>query len=333
MGRLIIFILVAAGLWMGYWAFGSITLERALKDWIEQRRSEGWVAEVSDLNVSGFPNRFDTTLTDIVLADPETGVAWRAPFFQLLALSYRPNQVIAVLPPEHTLSTPLQTMTVTSDQTRGSVYLGAETTLPLESATFIADQLAVVSNAGWRVNLDQARFAIELAPVQADTYRIGAELTALDLPESWDRALSPGGLLPSEVETLRLDAEIGFTDPLDRRVIEVARPQITDIDLRDLSLTWGDVVFQATGSLTVDALGQPDGEVDIRAVQWQRLLDMAVASGVLNPGLAPTIERGLNLLAGLSGRDDTLDAPLTFRNGRVSLGPIPLGPAPRIILR
>ena len=56
MGRLIIFILVAAGLWMGYWAFGSISLERALKAWLDDRRAEGWVAEVESIDVSGFPN-------------------------------------------------------------------------------------------------------------------------------------------------------------------------------------------------------------------------------------------------------------------------------------
>src|SRR6056297_3671249 len=129
MGRLIIFVLVAAALWMGYWVIGATALERGLSGWIEQRRDEGWVADVAELDVAGFPNRFDTTLTDVAFADPGTGVAWQAPFLQLLALSYRPNQVIAVLPPEHRLSTPLQNIDITSDLTRGSIFLGASTSL------------------------------------------------------------------------------------------------------------------------------------------------------------------------------------------------------------
>ncbi len=333
MGRLIIFILVAAGLWMGYWAFGSISLERALKAWLDDRRAEGWVAEVESIDVSGFPNRFDTTFSDVTLADPATGVAWQAPFFQILALSYRPNEVIAVLPPEHRLSTPLQTMTLSSDQTRGSIDLGASSSLPLESATIVSDGLAISSNAGWDMALDQARFATELAPVSENTYRIGAELKAVDLPANLERLLNPAGVLPERVETLRLDAEVGFSEPWDRRAIEMARPQITAIELSDLSFNWGEVVLQATGSLTVDPAGIPDGEISVRAVEWQQMLDMAVASGVLEPGLAGTIERGLGLIAGLSGRDDTLDAPLTFRDGQVRIGPLPIGPAPRLILR
>ena len=333
MGRLIIFVLVAAGLWMGYWAIGATALERGLNAWIDQRRTEGWVADVSDLDVAGFPNRFDTTLTEVAFADPATGVAWQAPFLQLLALSYRPNQVIAVLPPEHRLSTPLQTIAISSEQTRGSIFLAASTSLPLERSTIISEALDLSSTLGWRMDLTELRLATDQIPVRANAHRIGAEVKGLRLPDALDATLNPGGLLPERIETLRLDAEVGFTDPWDRRAIEVARPQITDIGLTDLSLNWGDVTFQATGSLTVDEAGRPDGQIDIRAVNWRRILDMAVASGVLTPDLAPTIERGLGLVAGLSGRPDTIDAPLTFRNGALSVGPIPLGPAPRIIIR
>lgn len=333
MGRLIIFILVAAGLWMGYWAIGSTALDRALTGWIEQRRAEGWVADVSELEVSGFPNRFDTTLTDVQFADPGTGVAWQAPFLQLLALSYRPNQVIAVLPPEHRLSTPLQTIEITSDQSRGSIFLGASTSLPLERSVIISDNLGFASTLGWDVNIDQARFATDEVPVRENAHRVGAEVTGLRLPRDLARVLNPGNVLPERVETLRFDAEIGFTAPWDRRAIEVARPQITDIDLADLSMTWGDVLFQATGTLTVDSIGRPNGTIDVRAVEWRRILDMAVSTGVLPPSLVPTLERGLGLLAGLSGRPDTIDTPLTFRDGVISIGPIPIGPAPRIIIR
>ncbi len=84
MGRLIVIVLVLAGLWMGYWAVGSTTLERQLSSWIDARRAEGWAADVGALEVRGFPNRFDTILTDVQFADPATGVAWQAPFLQLL---------------------------------------------------------------------------------------------------------------------------------------------------------------------------------------------------------------------------------------------------------
>ena len=98
MRRLLVVVLVAALAWGGYWFVGARAVESGLTAWIDQRRAEGWAADYATLNTRGFPNRFDTTITDLQLADPHTGVAWTAPFFQILALSYRPNHVIAVWP-------------------------------------------------------------------------------------------------------------------------------------------------------------------------------------------------------------------------------------------
>jgi len=41
----------------------------------------------------------------------------------------------------------------------------------------------------------------------------------------------------------------------------------------------------------------------------------------------------LEALAGLSGQPENIDATLNFSNGRIFLGPIPLGPAPSLRLR
>ncbi|MEO1048886.1 MAG: DUF2125 domain-containing protein, partial [Pseudomonadota bacterium] len=80
--RLIVILLVGALAWMIWWVAGHTAYERGLSAWIDQRRGEGWAADVGSLTTAGFPNRFDTTLTDLRLADPETGIAWRAPQVQ-----------------------------------------------------------------------------------------------------------------------------------------------------------------------------------------------------------------------------------------------------------
>ena len=63
------------------------------------------------------------------------------------------------------------------------------------------------------------------------------------------------------------------------------------------------------------------------------MLELATASGALPQSLAQTLESGLSLIAQMNGNPQTLDVPLTFRNGRTLLGPIPLGPAPVLRLR
>ena len=318
---------------MGLWAAGSVFYERKLTDWIEARRAEGWVADVADLEVRGFPNRFDTTLSDVRMADPSTGVAWSAPFVQFLSLAYKPHQVIAVLPERHLFSTPLQTISIGHEQARGSLFLEPARSLPLERAVAVIDDLRVSSSLGWEISLRQGRIAAEKAAVTENGYRFGAEFSKLTPSERTRSLLDPARVLPETVEIMRIDATLDFTGPWDRTVIEVSRPQVTAIDLDDLSARWGEITFRAAGELIVDERGVPEGKLTIKAVEWRRLLEMAVGTGMIAEVLRPTIERALELMAGLEGSPDTLDAPLTFQKGFVSLGPIPLGPAPRIVIR
>jgi hypothetical protein len=333
MVRFIVVVLSVALIWMLWWAFGSTALERSLTTWIDARRAEGWTADVANIEVRGFPNRFDTTLTEVRLADPETGVAWTAPFLQVLALAYKPHQVIAVLPDEHRLFTPLQNITITNEQARGSIFFEPSPSLPLDRSTIVLDGLSVVSSLGWDMALEQGRFATEAVPARANAHRIGAEITGLRPSAETRMLLDPGGALPERIDRLRVDAALGFTGPWDRSAIEVARPQITEIDLGDLSAVWGTVTIRAAGQLSVDDTGIPTGEITVKAVEWRRLLGMAVNVGIVAEPLAPSIERGLEVLAALSGPLDTIDATFTFARGQVSLGPIPLGPAPRLNIR
>ena len=88
MKKLLVLIVTLAALWAGYWFVGAAGVKAGFAVWFDARQSEGWQAEYSDLSVKGFPNRFDTTLTDPALADPATGLAWSAPFVQLFALHH-----------------------------------------------------------------------------------------------------------------------------------------------------------------------------------------------------------------------------------------------------
>ena len=124
---------LGAALWAGYWYLGSGGAETAIRQWFDQRRTAGWTAEFSDMQVIGFPSRFDTTFTDISLADPVTGYAWDAPFFQVLSLSYRPNHVIAVWPEEQQIKTPAGSYQIQSQKARASLIADIKTNLANES--------------------------------------------------------------------------------------------------------------------------------------------------------------------------------------------------------
>jgi len=327
MNRLIVVILIAAGLWMGWWAVGSIALDHALNAWIAARQAAGWNVRVDSLSVEGFPNRFDTTLTGVRLADPKTGVSWTAPFVQFLSLAYRPTRVIAVLPPEHDLTLPGESLAITSTRTRASVFLRARPSLPLDRAILVADNLGVASTAGWDLAVTQARLAAEPETGGEHAYRIGAEADGLRPPQPLRHLLDPAASLPQTLSRLHFDATARLTGPLDRSALEKAPPRLTAIDLADLSGTWGAVSLSAAGRLTLDGDGRPEGTLSLHATEWRRILDMAATAGLVKSADRPGIERALALL---EGRDGALDVPLTFAKGIAALGPFPLGPAPRL---
>ena len=85
--------------------------------------------------------------------------------------------------------------------------------------------------------------------------------------------------------------------------------------------------------MAVDADGYPTGEISVRAQNWREMVEMGVNAGAIPVEARGGIERILGLVAGLSGRDTEIDAPLSCRDQRVFFGPIPVGDAPRLVLR
>lgn len=335
MRMLLILALLATAGWSGYWVWASTTVESAFAGWFEDRRADGWVAEYADLSVAGFPNRVDTTFSDLALADPATGLAWEAPFFQVLALSYKPNHVIAVWPPEQILATPYEKMTLAATDMRASLVLEPDTDLTLDRTTLTAENLAITPEGSQdATRIGALTLAAERVAVDdAASYRLGLSADGFAPSLPWRAHLDPQGSLPDRLDALRADITVTFDKPWDRHAIEDARPQPRAIKVKLAEARWGRLELQLAGALTVDSSGVPDGSLTVKAKNWREILDLAVNAGALPSGFAETLEDGLSLVAGLAGNPHTLDIPLDFGNGRVLLGPVPIGPAPVLKLR
>lgn len=332
MRRLLSLVILAALAWSGWWFIGAQGVKSGLNLWLEDRRSEGWVAEAQDISLLGFPNRFDLTIDAPTLADPDTGLSWQAPFLQVFALSYKPQHMIVTWPNEQLLSTPYEKLRVTSANMQGSVVFDPGPDLATDRLTVVAEAFRVASSQGWWAELPNAQLAARRHQDTEAIYDVALDASSARLSDEI-RALFGQVALPETVEALQLDATAGFDAPWDRFAIEQARPQITSLDLKLAEMKWGGIHLQAAGQLEIDANGIPTGEIGMRATNWRELLQIAVDTGALPADLAPAAETGLSLLAGLSGNADTIDAPLTFRNGRMSLGPVPLGAAPQLRIR
>jgi hypothetical protein len=326
MTRLLILIVAAALAWSGYWAVAAWQLRQAQEDWFAARRAEGWQAAYADLAVRGFPNRLDSTFTDVALADPESGLAWRAPLFQMLRLSYRPNHVIAAWSGPQTLATPERRATVESERMRASLVLRSGAPRALDRATFVAEGVRVVPETGGAWALAGLNAAAERTAASAARYRLGLSLDGLAPPGAPER-------LPQTLEAVRLDATVTFDAPWDAAAVAGRRPQPERIEIDTAEARWGDLRLSAQGRLEVDAAGVPEGRIDLRAENWRAILRLAETAAPLPPGLTEALEEALALAAGLSGDPETLDLPLAVTAGQLRLGPVPLGPAPRLLIR
>ncbi len=330
---LTVIVILALG-WSIYWAIGSTGANTAFKTWFEDRRAEGWVADVSTLETKGFPNRFDTTFSDVSLADPETGLAWEAPFFQIFALSYKPNHVIAVWPNEQRIATPLAKYDVESQDMRASLVTEAATTLPLDRLTLTAEAVSVLEIGTKEPSRAEAlTVAVERQPVAQNSYRLGFKADGFSPALDLRLQIDPKGSLPDKLDALSADLTVDFDAPWDLNAIQQARPQPRRIGLRLAEARWGQLELQAAGEVTVDEAGIPEGEITIKARNWRDILKLAVETGAIPEAFAGSLEDGLSLMSQLAGNPQTLDIPLGLRGGRVLLGPVPIGPAPRLVLR
>ena len=320
MGRLIVAALVAAGLWMGFWVVAQTALDRGIRAYLEGPQP-GVRLAAEEVSVRGFPNRLDTRLTEVELTLPETGTIWTAPFVQLYALVYRPTEVIADLPPAHRVETPLQRIDIAHDKARASVSLMATRDLALDRATLVIDDARLSSSLGWSGEGRQLRLSI--AETEPAIYRLGLEGLdiALDpLPEG----------VPGTLSRIHLDATAAFTRAWDRSAMnEATLPQITELDISDITIDWGAVALVARGELSVDGLGRPDGTLDLAVTGWQEALSTLTEIGLIPNDAAPALRFALGALAD----GDRLDVPLGFRGGLTTLGPLPIGPAPNLAIR
>jgi hypothetical protein len=318
--------------WSAYWWVGSTAQQTGLTAWLDDRRAAGWVADYDDLSVKGYPSRFDTSITNLNLADPKSGWAWNTPFLQVLMLSYQPNHVIAVLPPEHVVSTPTERINVKSDVIRASIKFDANTDLALNAVSGEMENVILASNAGRTSEMKAAKLATRQTTGVANSHDLFFQADGVKPARIFTKLIDPDSQLPDVFDTLRIDVTAGFDAPWDRHAVEGKKPEFTALTVKDVSATWGEMNFQAKGDLTFDADGYPTGKLSVRAKNWKDMITLGVSAGAIPQDLQSTLEGGLGLLARLSGNPDTIDAPLSFKNGFISLGPIPIGRAPQLRL-
>ena len=322
MKLLLIIVLSVAAIYAGVWVVASRGLNHGLQAGIAAAEAQGWQIDTGSLTTGGFPSRFDVHATDLTVKAPDGNLIWQAPWLETAALSYRPNKVIAVFPPQQTLQVGAQTLTLASDGLRASLSVAATRLLAFSTMTAEAQSLSLASDLGWSVTGGASVLGLRAHGPAANTFE--AYLKMADVQPSL--ALPSAPTAPAQVTA---DATFTLDRPLDRLALLPTRPGIAALMLDALTVDWGGLVLSASGDLSVDPAGIPTGTITVVAMGWRDGIGLLAEAGLVPAGMLQTLTSMAGMLAGADG---ALTLPLTFANGNMALGPVPLGPAPRIAL-
>ncbi len=328
---------VLVALWGGWWFTGKTVLERGAAQALADMAAGGQVAE-AEISVAGFPNRWDLTAEGLRLGDPGSGTLWTAPFVQVFAMTWKPWHVIAAFPPDQTVALPQETITLASQDLMASARAQPALDLPLAEARIAGTRLDLTSDRGWRLGLGEFTVALRADPARGPAaYELGFDLAPLTPDPAFVAAANavslpdlPAAGLPEAVQSLWGTVRLEFTAPLDRHAGQT-RPRPARIELDPVNAAWGELAVAAKGALEADSAGFAAGRIEIEITNWDRLPPLLVAAGVVSPQIAPTVANGMRALAAQSPEPSVLALTLVMQDGRMSLGPFPLGPAPRMV--
>ena len=310
----LLFVIVAAALaWSAFWFFQASALRSAIENWKDREIAAGRDVSYSDVKVAGFPNRLDTTFTDLTLANPDTGWSWTAPQFQILRMVYTDRQVIFAFPNSQVVSNGTTDWTITSERLLASLRRDRSDAL----VRFIAEApfVNIDGSDDSAVALAAANFAIEQTEGDAGLYRASL---------SGDIA-TPSG--EAAANSLLARSELRFASAL---VPGQDRPAIQQINLIDGQYGLGETQLSLSGDFDVDKKGRMTGDLSLETLNWRAMLEQAEDNlGFGRDGMR-FLNDVLTLVASFQGNKDQLNVTLRLNKGNVSLGPLPVGKLPRI---
>ncbi|MEM6623809.1 MAG: DUF2125 domain-containing protein [Pseudomonadota bacterium] len=328
-----ILLVLAVGGWSAWWLIGAQGQKAGLQAWLDQQRANGWQAEASATEVSGYPFDFRLEARDLALADPRTGWAWEAPNWVAESRAAQPTRIRITWPERQVLATPTGRAEITGQALTSLVDLRPGPSMELrEVATDIQD-LRLTGARGWQAGASAlvaniAERPEELGPEHA--YDLRFEADTLKLPKEIVAQIDPTGWLRPAIDRVTVLGHAAFDDPLDRTTLEQGRLALRAASIREAGFQWGDMRLVVKGSIIVDDNGFPQGDIRIEADEWRQMVRLAVSSGILNRDLAGDVTRAVEFVTALTGTGDSLALPLGLSGGKIRIGPIAIADAPRL---
>lgn len=341
MRRLLVLLAVFALILSGVWLGAETLLARKLRAMDQQDASIriGSVSELRELDRIGL--HLDNLHVDDVNGSAQLPMleAWIAPT--------SPATGHLGLPPQIALETPAGPFLLGLSETQASLGLRPFDGLSighveLHSGPLTLNDTALAEGARLAAELTEAGDAAP--PGAMASYKLLATV----------EGLSPGLLAPDfppELGLLQLDIDgqvwlDGTLDP--GHLSPETRPASVGLKIASARLNLGQITARVMGQIQPDAQGLTQGRIAVYTGDGRHLLEAAAQAGLIPQQAAtlgvPILDKIASIRMNHAGSTEAasdpggfdfpepaaneLRLPLTFQDGRMSLGPLPLGAAP-----
>lgn len=318
---------VAAVAWTGFWIHARAETGRRLDAAADQLRSAGYDITWSERRITGYPFRLNVSLDDARIREP-SGWALSAPVLEGQAFMHGLTSWVVATPQGMTFVRPVGGAV----NVKGDVIHASLTKLdqPLPNLSFEGTKLTFAPAAGAQPfalsAADKVEFHFRPGPddqaaiffkVDAGKARLSGLFARLagDKPISitWDSLLS------------KIGSFRGADWPSAVRNWSAAGGQMT---VRQAGVTAGEAVIGAqSGTLGVGYDGRLNGSLDVTLREAPKALGAMAETGVIRPEAALAASA---VAAARQGAGDVARANVTFQAGQTTLGPVAIGPSPRV---
>ena len=326
----LIVLLLLLGAYTAFWFVAAGRIEGGIVAWADSLRPQKLDLTWSAIRVGGFPFAFDVRLSEARLRDAATTppAALRAPVFSAGARPWNFS--------DWRLAAPDGLNAAVGASGEPLVRLAAQTAVGAVDAAeadftiwFRLNQL--VADLPEHVSAENADLWLILParPPQSHTERalaVAADLHGLTVP------LTPAPF-QGAADELAFGATVlgAFPAAPPRQAAATWRDSGGTIELDRFVLRWGGLAVTGSGTLALGPDLQPIGAFSGAVSGFDELMNALVAAGRLRMGDLTLARIGLAALArpGPNGRPE-ISTSFTMQNGQMYLGPLRLGPAPRI---
>lgn len=332
-GRLIVIavLVVILGGYSAFWFFVAGRIENGIGEWAESLRPHNVDLSWRTIRVGGFPFSFRADAQEVLLRDPALAEPAEVRVPRLSAEAHSWNfRVWRLTAPEGLTATfgpPDKTVAkLTAREATGMVAPNGDAGATVQIGL---DDMAL--DAGMRVAARDIELSLSLPPhppQSADERAIAVVLAVRDVT----MPVVPAPLRNPLDEITFAAALMGPVPaaPL-RKAASAWRDAGGTVELERVAVRWGTLAVTGSGTAALDAELQPIGAFSGAIEGYDELMSALVAAGRLRPGDAGLARMALGFLAkpGPGGRPQ-ITAPFTIQDGQMLLGPVKLGPAPRI---